>query len=139
MATTDDTDDVHLCRQHQRRGVVDVVFVSLQHRDDDVVNASSSGCGNNVETKSSLSHRGSRQRHRQDDGVVPRRHVVDNAIDATMETFTTLLSRRRCRRDVVVTTSSSSSRRRLRHYLAMVITTMQRRRGIVDVVVTTST
>jgi len=65
VATTDDTDDVHLRRPHQRCGVVDVVFVSLQrHNNDDVVNASSSRrC-----TLSKRSHRRrSRQRHRHDD------------------------------------------------------------------------
>ena len=96
---------------HRRRGIVDVVFVSLQRRnDDDVVNGSSSRRYNDVETKSSSSRRGSRQRHRHDDDVVPRRRVVDNGVDATTKTSTTRLSL--SRNDDDIRTFSTSLQRR---------------------------
>jgi len=106
------------------RGVVDVVFVSLQHRDDDVVNASSSGCCNNVETKSSSSRRSSRQPHRHDDGVVPRRHLVDNYV---------VVEQRRRRDDEDVHDNViviSRRRRRCQDDLDVVTTTRQRRQSL---------
>ena len=80
---------LHLLHQWTDAGTANVICVSLQrHNDDvDVVNVSSSCRYNNVETKSSSSHGGSRQRHDYD--VVPWRRVVDNAVGAKTKTSTT--------------------------------------------------
>ena len=109
----------------RRRGVVDVVFVSLQRRNDvvDIVNASWSRRYNDVETKSSSSRRRSRQRHRQDaDDDVPRGRVVDNAVDPTTKTSTTTSSL--SRDDDDVRTISMSLQRRDNGVSVVVSTSM---------------
>ena len=125
VSMTDNTNDVYLGGRPSSSSIdVSVSSMSSLSRYIDVTTTPSSTRHRRViitMSKSSSLHCRSRQRHRCDDDVVPRRRVVDNAVDVTMKPS--------------VTTSSLS---RDDDDVRTISTSLQRRDNGVSVVVSTS-